>query len=92
MLGFEGGWDERGQGLGKGTSRVRTQRGSQPETLESNETWTYENDQVIREGEINVKLHSRALTIFFRCNIEVGLNEPTLVCEIDTHDIGCIKD
>ena len=40
MLGFEGGWDGRGRGLGKETSRARIQWGPWGETLEENETWT----------------------------------------------------
>lgn len=47
MLGFEEGWDERGQGLVKETNRARTQLGSRPETLEPNEIWTLEDVQMI---------------------------------------------
>ena len=47
MLVFEEGWDEHGRGLGKETSRARKRRGSQPETLESNETWTQKEDQMM---------------------------------------------
>ena len=38
MLGFEEGWDERGQGLGKETNRARKRRDPQPENLDSNKT------------------------------------------------------
>lgn len=46
MLESEEGWDERGRGLEKETSRARIQQDYRPETLESNETWTQRDDRV----------------------------------------------
>ena len=60
----------RGRGLGKGTSRVRTQQDSQRESLEPNETWTHRNKRTTGKAQ-RWKIHDRAFRTIYEWSINV---------------------
>lgn len=66
MLESGEGWDERGRGLEKETSRARIQQDYRPETLESNETWAQRDDRVSEKAREHRKGNRVFGTIFGR--------------------------